>query len=88
MMDDARPILSADREPTWSPVCRGTIDQVLMTAGGAHVLVASEDGGRFAAFIPDRPIIELGLRVELGIRHVVDTSARRSRDVADIVLIN
>lgn len=88
MMDGARRIFGVDHEPTWNPICRGVVDQVLMSAEGAHVLVVTDDGARFAAFICDRPVIELGLRVELGIKHVVDSGAKRSRDVADIILVN
>jgi len=75
-------------QAAWTPICRGTIDHVLMMADGAHVLVTAEGGGRFAAFVSDRPIIEMGIRVELGIRRTTDTSAHRTRDVADIILID
>ena len=87
MMDDARRVFSSDRQAAWTPICRGTIDQVLMSADGAHILVISDVGARFAAFIPDRPVIELGIKVELGIRHSEDTGRKQSRDVADIILM-
>ena len=87
MMDDGRRVFSSDRQAAWMPICRGTIDQVLMSADGAHILVLSDGGSRFAAFIPNRPVIELGIMVELGIRHSEDTGRRESRDVADIILM-
>ena len=88
MMDDARRVFSSAQQAAWTPICRGTIDQVLMSAEGAHILVISDDGARFCAFIPDRPVIELNIRVELGIRHAEDTGRKVSRDVADIIHIN
>jgi hypothetical protein len=87
MLDGNRGAFPFGGEPRWHPICHGTIEDVLMSADGAHVQVLSDDGVRFAAFIVDRPIIRIGIRVELGMKYVVDGSTQKGRSVADVIFI-
>lgn len=70
----------------WRVICSpATIEDVRMDSGGASVIVRGQDGRRYAAYIRDVPIIEVGIPVELGVKSERDTRTDRVTTVADIM---
>ena len=71
----------------WRVICQGVVDHAELNSGGASVIVRSNDGRRFAAYIKDVPVIEVGILVELGVRSERNTRTEEETTVADIIRI-
>jgi len=71
----------------WRVICQGVVDHAELNSGGASVIVRSNDGRRFAAYIKDVPVIEVGILVELGVRSERNTRTDEETTVADIIRI-
>jgi hypothetical protein len=69
----------------WLVICQGVVEDVKMDETGCGVVVCSADGRRFAAYIPNVPVMELGIGVELGVKTERNSRTEEVRTVADLM---
>lgn len=69
----------------WRVICQGVVEDAKMDETGCGVVVRSADGRRFAAYIPNVPVMELGIGVELGVKSERNGRTEEVRTVADVI---
>jgi hypothetical protein len=81
------PPVEPQQSSNWRVICQGVIEHAELQPGGGNVIVRTNDGRRFAAYIRDVPVIELGIPVELGVRSERNTRTEEETTVADIIRV-
>lgn len=81
------PPVESQQQSNWRVICQGIVEHAELQSGGGSVIVRTNEGRRFAAYIRDVPVIELGIPVELGVRSERNTRTEEETTVADIIRI-
>lgn len=79
------PPVETQQSSNWRVICQGIVEHAELQSGGGNVIVRTNEGRRFVAYIRDVPVIEIGILVELGVRSERNTRTDEETTVADII---